>query len=145
MTTVATSARAPIIPCLTYRDAHRAIDWLCATFGFEKLAVHEADDGSIAHADLSFGSGIVMLSSVKKDTEFGRWLLQPDEAAGRGTQTIYVVTEHVDEIHRRVQSSGAEILMKLEEKDYGGSGFSCRDLEGHIWSFGTFDPWTIQR
>ena len=24
-----------IIPCLRYRDAHAAIEWLCATFGFE--------------------------------------------------------------------------------------------------------------
>ena len=26
-------------------------------------------------------------------------------------------------------------------KDYGGRGYSCFDLEGHVWSFGSYDPW----
>ena len=29
----------------------------------------------------------------------------------------------------------------LETKDYGGRGYTCRDLEGHLWSFGSYDPW----
>jgi uncharacterized glyoxalase superfamily protein PhnB len=31
--------------------------------------------------------------------------------------------------------------MDLEEKDYGGKGFTCADPEGHIWHVGTYDPW----
>ena len=36
---LAASTTATIIPCLRYRDAPAAIDWLCQAFGFEKHAV----------------------------------------------------------------------------------------------------------
>jgi hypothetical protein len=28
---------------------------------------------------------------------------------------------------------------------YGGRGYSCKDLEGHIWSFGTYNPWVEEK
>jgi uncharacterized glyoxalase superfamily protein PhnB len=31
--------------------------------------------------------------------------------------------------------------MPLKTEDYGGRGYSCRDSEGHLWNFGTYDPW----
>lgn len=40
MSTPARNSRATVIPCLRYRDAPAAIDWLCAAFGFEKQAAH---------------------------------------------------------------------------------------------------------
>ena len=43
-------AKISIIPALQYRDAKAAIDFLSKAFGFEKNAVYEAPDGSIAHA-----------------------------------------------------------------------------------------------
>ena len=48
MPTPAKDTKATVIPCLRYRDAPAAIDWLCATFGFEKRAVHTNPDGTIA-------------------------------------------------------------------------------------------------
>ena len=32
------------------------------------------------------------------------------------------------------------IVMEYEEKDYGGAGYGARDLEGNVWSFGSYDP-----
>ena len=66
MSTSAKNTRATIIPCLRYRDAPKAIEWLCRTFGFEKQLVVPNADGTIAHAQLSFGSGMIMLGSVSK-------------------------------------------------------------------------------
>jgi len=34
-----------IIPCLRYRDAQSAIEWLCKILGFEKRAVYPNPDG----------------------------------------------------------------------------------------------------
>lgn len=77
------NTRATVVPCLRYRDAPKAIEWLCAVFGFAKHLVVPNDDGSIAHAQLVFGNGMVMLSSVPKtETEFGRLTKQPDEVGG---------------------------------------------------------------
>jgi uncharacterized glyoxalase superfamily protein PhnB len=35
----------------------------------------------------------------------------------------------------------AKIVMNIKDEDYGGRGVSCCDLEGHLWNFGTYDPW----
>ncbi len=32
--------------------------------------------------------------------------------------------------------------MPLKEEDYGGKNYSCWDPEGHLWSFGSYNPWT---
>jgi uncharacterized glyoxalase superfamily protein PhnB len=140
MSTFAKDTTATIIPGMHYRDAAAAIEWLCSTFGFEKHAVYEGEGGTIAHAQLTFGNGMIMLGS-KRDTGFGQFVKQPDEVGGYETQAAYVVVADADAIYERAKAAGAEILIDIKTEDYGGRGFVCRDLEGHIWSFGTYDPW----
>jgi uncharacterized glyoxalase superfamily protein PhnB len=41
------------------------------------------------------------------------------------------------------QAAGAEMVLDIRDMDYGGRGFTWRDLEGHIWSIGTYDPWDL--
>ena len=142
MSSLAKSTKATVIPVLRYRDAPAAIEWLCQTFGFEKHLVVPNDDGSVAHAQLSFGNGMIMLGSVSKtETEFGRLMKQPDETGGAATQTAYVVVTDADAVYARAPAGGARIAMEIRDEDYGGRGFSCHDPEGHLWSFGTYDPW----
>ena len=140
-TTLAKNTRPTVIPCLRYRDAPAAIDWLCQTFGFEKQLVVPNQDGTIAHAQLSFGNGMIMLGSVlKAETEFGRLMKQP-EIAGAETQSSYIVVLDADAMYARAKAAGAKIVIEIKDEDYGGRGFSCYDLEGHLWNFGTYDPW----
>ncbi|HJV93182.1 MAG TPA: VOC family protein [Azonexus sp.] len=142
MTAAAKDTRATVIPCLRYRDAPAAIDWLCATFGFARQAVHANPDGSIAHAQLTFGNGMIMLGSVSgKESAWGALIKQPDELGGAETQSAYLIVADADAIYARATAAGAEILLDIKDEDYGGRGFTCRDLEGHIWNFGTYDPW----
>ena len=63
---IAKQTTATVIPALQYQDAPAAIDFLCKAFGFEKKAVYESEGGSIAHAQLTLGNGMVMLGSVKE-------------------------------------------------------------------------------
>ena len=129
-----------VIPCLRYRNAAAAIEWLCETFGFEKSLVVPGDGDEIAHAQLKHGEGMVMLGSAT-DTEFGRLMKQPDEIGGAETQTAYVVVSDADSIYERAKAAGARIAIEVRDEDYGGRGFSCYDLEGHLWNFGTYNPW----
>jgi uncharacterized glyoxalase superfamily protein PhnB len=124
---------------MRYRDAPAAIDWLCTTLGFEATLVVPNEDGTIAHAQLSFGNSMIMLGSVF-DTEFGRLMKQPGEVGGFNTQSTYLVVNNADLVYGRVLESGAKILLDIKDEDYGGRGFTCRDPEGHIWSIGTYDP-----
>jgi uncharacterized glyoxalase superfamily protein PhnB len=129
-----------VIPCLRYRDASTAIEWLCQAFGFEKQLVVPGKDGTIAHAQLSFGNGMIMLGSVL-DNEFGRLMKQPHEIGGAETQSAYMIVSDADAVYVRAKDAGAEIVLEIKNEDYGGRGFTCRDIEGHLWNFGTYDPW----
>lgn len=139
MTTANT--QSAIIPCLRYRNAAAAIEWLCDIFGFEKQAVYANPDGSIVHAQLTFRNGMIMIGSVNPESEWGSHIKQPDEIGGAETQSSYVVVEDADAIYQRAKKAGAQIVIDIRFEDYGGRGFSCRDLEGRLWSFGTYDPW----
>ncbi|HEX7111374.1 MAG TPA: VOC family protein [Mizugakiibacter sp.] len=130
---------ATIIPALRYREPLAAIDWLCRAFGFEKRAVHADQCGVVQHAQLTFGNGMIMLGSVDSDSAWGQRIAQPDEIGGRETQCPCVVVADCDAHYAR---AGAEIVDPLEAKDCGGKGYSCRDPEGHLWWFGSYDPWT---
>jgi uncharacterized glyoxalase superfamily protein PhnB len=129
-----------VIPAMRYRDANAAIEWLCEAFGFEKHLVVPGENGTVAHAQLSFGNGMIMLGSARDD-EFGRRVKPPRETGGIGTQSAYVIVEDADTHHARAKAAGAEIVMEVEDQDYGGRLYSCLDPEGHLWSFGTYDPW----
>ncbi len=136
-----TSIKATLIPCLRYRDAPAAIEWLCNTFGFEKHMVVPGENNSILHAQLAFGNGMLMLASADRaDSEFDKVMKQPDDIGGAQTQTTYVVVADADAVYERVRRAEVEIVMDIKDEDYGGRGFTCRDLERHIWSFGTYDP-----
>ena len=130
------AATAPnVFPCLCYRDAKQAIDWLCRAFGFEKHAVYEGPDGSIAHAELRLGPGVVMLGSAKEN-HFG--LVPPTD--GKVTQVTYIVVADPDAHCSRATVEGAEIVVLLADMEYGSREYTARDPEGHVWSFGTYRP-----
>jgi uncharacterized glyoxalase superfamily protein PhnB len=130
-----------IIPSLRYRDALKMIDWLCSTFGFTRNAVYSNPEGIVMHAQLTFGNGMVMIGSVSNGTPSTALTKQPDEIGGAETQSPYVLVTDCDAVYARAKAAGAKILMDLSEPEYGGKAFTCADPEGHIWHFGSYDPW----
>lgn len=136
--------RPAIIPCLWYRDAPAAIDFLCNAFGFERHAVYADDkDASIIHhAELVRDGQMIMLGTYTRDSDFKRKAraLHPREAGGN-TQSPYVVLDDVDGHAARARAAGAEIVMEPAEQAYGGRNYSALDSEGYAWSFGSYDPW----
>lgn len=142
MSTVANNSKSTIIPVLRYRDAPAAIEWLCVTFDFVKHLVVPGENGTVAHAQLSFGNGMIMLGTAQKnETEFGRLMTLPNAAEVGQTQSVYVVVVDADATYAKARAGGAKIAMEIRDEDYGGRAFSCYDLEGHLWSFGTYNPW----
>lgn len=116
-------------PTLTYEDAPAAIDFLCTAFGFERQQVMEGPDGTIAHAELRFGGGIVMLGATRTD-----------DFATTGTQTVYVALDDTDAHHARAVEAGAAIVRAPFDTDYGSRDYAAKDPEGNIWAFGTYRP-----
>jgi len=134
-----TSAHATIVPTMRYRDAPKMLEWLCNAFGFERHFVVPGDDGAIAHAQLTYGTGMIMLGSARDD-DWGK-MVKPVADAGTQTGAAYVVVADVDAHHARARAAGAEIVRPLANTDYGSREYAARDPEGQVWSFGTYDPW----
>jgi uncharacterized glyoxalase superfamily protein PhnB len=129
-----------LVPLMRYRDIGAAIDWLCTVLGFEKQMVVASADGTPYYAQLTFGHGMVMLGPVR-DSDLDRLMRQPDEIGGVETQSCYLVVDEVDAHYARTKAAGAEIVLELKSDGSGGRGYSCRDPQGHIWNFGTYNPW----
>jgi len=131
---------ATVIPTVRYNDATAAIKWLCEAFGFEKHLVVPGEDGTIVHAQLVFGNGMVMLGSARASS-FDNFQKPPRALGGAVSQSPYIIVEDADKHYARAVAAGAEIVMEISDEDYGGRGYSCRDPEGHVWNFGSYDPW----
>ena len=130
-----------VIPALRYRDAHAAITWLQHAFGFTAKEVHDGPDNTVAHAELTLGSGMIMLGSASNQGPQAKFFAQPDEIGGRSTHSVYLAVPDAAATYETAQAKGAEITMPIAEMPYGGKAFACRDLEGHLWSIGEYDPW----
>ena len=58
------------------------------------------------------------------------------------TVSIYAVVADPDAHHDRAKAAGAQIVRQLADQPYGSREYSARDLEGNLWSFGTYDPYS---
>ena len=140
MTSLAKNTTATIILSLRYRDAPAAIEWLCRAFGFEKHLVVPGENGTIDHAQLVFGNGMIMLGSARDDDVGGP--RKPLDAPGAPlSKSAYLIVSDVDAHHDRAVADGAQVVMAPEDQHYGGRLYSCRDPEGNLWNFGSYDPW----
>jgi uncharacterized glyoxalase superfamily protein PhnB len=119
-------------PTVRARDARALIRFLVDAFGFEETAVYGEGD-RVDHAELSWppGGGIMLGSAAESDAD-DNWPLQP------GSFGAYVVTDEPDALFARATAAGAEVLMDMNDTDYGSRGFAVRDPEGNRWSFGTY-------
>lgn len=131
-----------VVPALQYRDAPAAIDWLCRVFGFEKHFVVPGDAGTIAHAQLSLGGGMIMLGSARKPDPSSR-VRTVAESGGFNTQLNCLVVPDPDVMHARVREAGGEIVQPLRDEEYGGRSFICADPEGFLWHVSNSDPWAF--
>ncbi|MFI2214320.1 VOC family protein [Streptomyces sp. NPDC020141] len=123
-----------ICPTLVYADARAAIRQLTEAFGFTEHAVYEDGDGLVAHAELRYGDGIVMLGSEGRGGDFDRLM------TGGGPSGVFVRVGDVDAHHRRAVEHGAEIVTAPADQEYGARDYMARDLEGNVWSFGDYRP-----
>ena len=137
---MARPAGSSVIPGMRYHDAPAAIDWLCRVFGFSSHLVVPDDNEGIAHAQLTIGNGMIMLGSVREGGEFDELVTTPRKV-GTTTQSAYIVIDEIDDHYRRAVAAAAEIVCEIAGQEYGGRLYSARDPEGHLWNFGSYDPW----
>ncbi len=131
-----------VMPLMRYRDVAAAIAWLSTVFGFERRSVVTDSDGSIAYAELWYGSGVVMIGPVG-GSPLDNFFRQPSELGGVSTQSAYVAVEDIEAHLTRARAGGAEIVVEFGEASSASQrAYAARDLEGHIWNIGSYSPWT---
>jgi uncharacterized glyoxalase superfamily protein PhnB len=129
--------RPNIFPAVRYRDAAAAVTFLKAAFGATEKDVYRDDDGVIRHGELALGAGLVMLGQYSGDGWLGGEAPRPLSS----TVSLYVVVPDPDAHCAQAIEAGARIVRELEDTPYGSREYSARDLEGNLWSFGTYDPY----
>lgn len=102
--------------------------------------MHRSDDNVLIHAQLTLGQDMIMIGQSRED-EYDSLMVLAATLENRNTQAPYIVVEELAQHYQRVKSSGAEIVIELREEDHGGAFYSCRDPEGNLWNFGSYDPW----
>jgi uncharacterized glyoxalase superfamily protein PhnB len=130
-----------IVPMLAYEDAAAALDWLAGAFGFRERSRLTEEDGTISHAEMELGDGIIMLATPTPDyhspkhhaevCEFARkWSAVPWVIDG-----LHVLVDDVDKHFLRAKEAGATILSEPQDQPYGERVYRVADLEGHRWMF----------
>jgi uncharacterized glyoxalase superfamily protein PhnB len=137
------TVRHALIPCLRYRDAPAAIEFLCAAFGFERQAVFadDADPQIVHHAQLLLDGNMIMLGSARENETSQLYGWKTPAEAGGITMSVCAVVDDPDAHHARAVAAGAEILRgPYDNVGYPGRAYDARDPEGNVWSFGSYDP-----
>lgn len=124
--------RPALTSAVVYKDPMAALKWLQEAFGFEVAMLITDQDGKLAHSEMSFDNGLVMIGN--EWTEKHR---SPNSIGGLNTQTVHVQLDSDIDAHcERARKAGAEILAEPENQFYGDRTYRARDPEGHIWTFG---------
>ena len=127
---------------LYYSDPIKAIDWLCAAFGFEIRVKVPGENGLLMHSELTFGEAIVMVTG---DASYaghpgGTYWRSPLRLEGANTQSLMLYVDDVDAHCARARKAGAKIASEPKVTDYGeeywtDKGYEAVDLEGHHFWF----------
>ena len=126
---------------VVYQDAAKAIDWLCAAFGFELRLKVEGEPGEILHSELTYGDGVIMVSQERKVSPDRPWRLKmrsPRSVGGGNTQSIMFYVDDAKAHCANARSRGAIIIDEPSTHDYGEDywadlSYGAEDIEGHQW------------
>jgi uncharacterized glyoxalase superfamily protein PhnB len=121
---------------LKYQDARKATTWRADASSLQVGTYSPESGDTVDHAEMFYGNGGIMSGSMQ-DNEYPL-----ATASGSASQAvgIYVIVEDIDAHHAKAQAAGAEMVIDLQNMEYGSREYTARDFEGHLWSFGTYQP-----
>jgi uncharacterized glyoxalase superfamily protein PhnB len=125
------SEQSGVIPALFYKDPTAALAWLEKAFGLEtRLSVTDAS-GAVAHAEMSYGSGRIIVGPGA----WIDWAKSPSEVGGANTATVHIMVDDVDAHCAAARAAGAVITAEPGDQFYGDRTYRASDPEGHNWTF----------
>lgn len=134
-----------VIPNISYKDPENALEFLKNALGFSEHSIYRDNQNKILHGELVLGKAMIMISPANNETVFGKFTRTPNELQGYNIQTPYIIIEEIDAHYQQTKNAKAEIILPLKDEDYGGRGYSCKDPEGNIWNFGSYNPFLAKK
>ena len=123
---------AGVTPYLIIRDAARAIEFYQKAFGAIELMRFPGPDGTIGHAEIKIGDGVVMLAD--ESPEMGH--KSPQTLGGTAITLLFYVPD-VDAQFARAVAAGGTVKNPLKDQFYGDRSGTIADPFGHIWTIAT--------
>ena len=139
MTATSRNSSDATAPALRYRDLDKAIEWLCATFDFEVHSVVRGKDGRLDYAELSFANDTLLLGSMGS-REVDGLTAETDQFSRSEVQSCYLLVDDISALRVKAAQARLDIVFDIEADKFVGRSFGCKDLEGHIWYFGSSTP-----
>jgi uncharacterized glyoxalase superfamily protein PhnB len=121
-----------LTPYIVVSDARRAMDWYVEVFGGQRRGEpHVNPDGTIGHAEVGIGDGVLMFSEASS-----LWpnvpVRAPDSPA-TFSHTLHLEVADVDGTTERARRNGAAVEREPADQPYGRAAVIV-DPFGHRWT-----------
>jgi uncharacterized glyoxalase superfamily protein PhnB len=117
----------PVTPYLLYEDGEGAADFLIRAFAFREVDRAIGAAGGL-HLELETELG-GRIYAGQAPTGF-----RNPASVGR-TSLVYVLVPDAEAHHERAKAAGADVVEELVDTPFGHRRYTCRDPQGHEWSF----------
>ena len=121
-----------VTPYLCVAGAAAAIEFYGTVFGTTERMRMPGPEGTIGHAELQLGTGVIMLADEWPEIGF-----RSPKSLGGSPVTVSVYVEDVDVVFERAVKAGATVLRPVEDQFYGDRSGQFEDPFGHRWSVAT--------
>ncbi len=121
-----------VTPYLTVDGADAAIGFYTEVLGAELRGRLDGPGGSVGHAELSIGDGLIMLSD-----EFAEMGVRGPKSIGGSPVTLHVYVEDADAVFEAAVAAGAKTMRPVEDQFYGDRSGQFEDPFGHRWNVAT--------
>ena len=124
--------KTTIIPHLTCRNCHEAIEFYQKAFGATVQGVMDDKQGRVMHASILIDGNPIYLHD-----EMPEWNALGPQNLPTSPVTIHLQVPNVDEVFQKAADAGCEVKMPVEDQFWGDRYGTLKDPYGHSWSVAT--------
>jgi PhnB protein len=121
-----------VTPYLVVDNAKAALDFYKRAFGAKEKERMDGPGGKIAHAEITIGDSVIMLSD-----EMPGGSSRSPKSLGGSHAGLFLYVENVDAVFNQAQSAGAKVEMPLANQFWGDRYGKLTDPFGYSWALAT--------
>jgi PhnB protein len=123
---------AGVTPYLIVKGAARALEYYKKAFGAQEVMRFPGENGTIGHAEIKIGEGVVMLADETPGSEYK----SPQTLGGAGVSLMFYVAD-VDAQFAQAIAAGGTVQRAVQDQFYGDRTGTLLDPFGHVWTIAT--------